>query len=756
MSAFEPSFRASAATTHAAIAIPVFAGAMFVSAMLMFSVQPMFAKMVLPLLGGSPSVWSVAMVFFQAMLLAGYGYAHLIVRHLSPRAAITLHLLVLSLAFAALPVALAADTGAPPERGAELWLVGLFLSAVGLPFFAISATAPLLQAWFARGSHARAADPYFLYGASNLGSFAALIAYPLVFEPWLTLRGQTATWSAGFVLLMSMIAIAGILTMAWGNAGVAPARTASRKATVGWRDRLSWVALAFVPSALLIAVTSHISTDIAAAPFLWVVPLALFLATFILTFRAGGDTLGAWMLRLQPLVVAALAVGLMRGERAFWLVAILLDLAMLFTAAMVCHRALYLKRPHTGELTSFYMWVSFGGVLGGAASGLLAPRLFPDVWEYPILIVLALAARPGMFDLGWREWLKGAGLPVALALAAAVAGPVLGLRPPASMDIAFTVALVALAAIVMVSAANGARMIGFTVLLLVASAALPVGVATTETARSFFGVHKVVESSDGRFRLLYHGTTLHGAMRLRDDRGAAVSGPPEPLTYYHVSGALGDAIAAARQTHDGRLKEVAVVGLGVGSLACHTRADEGLTYYEIDPEVTRIARDASKFRFLSECAPGARVVLGDARLTLAGETRRFDLIVLDAFSSDVIPVHLLTREAMAMYLDRLAPGGVIALHISNRYLELASVTRDVASSLGLATFLKRDMVAPSARGEDMRMSALVAVVARSKSDLAPLGAREGWTEAPFASTGRAWTDDYSNIPGAIWRMVAGR
>lgn len=755
MSAFEPSLRTSSATMHAAIAVPVFAGAMFVSAVLMFSVQPMFAKMVLPLLGGSPSVWSVAMVFFQAVLLAGYGYAHLIVRRLSPRAAITLHLLVLSLAFAALPVALAADTGAPPERGAEFWLVGLFLSAVGLPFFAVSATAPLLQAWFARGLHARAADPYFLYGASNLGSFAALIAYPLVFEPWLTLRAQTATWSAGFVLLMAMIAAAGILTMAWGNAGVAPARPASRSATVAWRDRLSWVALAFVPSALLIAVTSHISTDIAAAPFLWVVPLALFLATFILTFRAGGERLGAWMLRLQPLVVAGLAVGLMRGERAFWLVAILLDLAMLFTAAMVCHRALYLKRPHTGELTSFYMWVSFGGVLGGVASGLLAPRLFPDVWEYPILIVLALAARPGVFDPGLREWLKDAGLPVALALAAAIAGPMLGLRLPASTDIAFSVALVMLAAMVMLSAANGARMIGLTVLLLVASAALPVGVTATETARSFFGVHKVVESADGRFRLLYHGTTLHGAMRLRDDRGAAVSGPPEPLTYYHFGGALGDAIAAARQTHGGRLKEVAIVGLGVGSLACHMRAEEGLTYYEIDPEVTRIARDASKFRFLSECAPDASVVLGDARLTLAGETRRFDLIVLDAFSSDVIPVHLLTREAMAMYLDRLAPGGVIALHISNRYLELASVTRDVASSLGLATFLKRDLVAPSARG-DMRASALVAAVARSASDLAPFGAREGWTEAPRASTGRAWTDDYSNIPGAIWRMIAGR
>lgn len=763
MSVFERSLSASFSGSRAAVAVPVFAGTMFVSAVLLFTVQPMFAKMVLPMFGGSPSVWSVAMVFFQAVLLAGYGYAHLLVRFLPQRAAVGVHLTVLAVAFAALPVALSADAGRPPETGAEIWLVGLFLVSVGLPFFAVSATAPLLQAWFARGLHAQAGDPYFLYGASNLGSFAALIAYPLVFEPWLTLRDQSAAWSGGFAILAVMIAATGLLTAVWDNgraasAPVSPARVEGAQAQwtpVEWTDRLGWIALAFVPSALLIAVTSHISTDIAAAPFLWVVPLAIFLATFIFTFRAGGEAAGNWMLRLQPIIVAALCVGLMRGERAYWLVAILLDLGMLFVSAMICHRALYARRPHSGHLTSFYMWVSFGGVLGGIASGLVAPHLFPDVWEYPVLVVLALLARPGVLDAPWRAWLRSAGIPAALTVAVLITGPVAGVRLPADAALVWNGVLVAIAAIVMIGAGNGARMVGYTMLLLVASAALPVGVTRTETARSFFGVHKVMESDDGRFRLLYHGTTLHGAMRLRDDRGAPVIGPPEPLTYYHRGGALSEAIGATREAK-GALASVAIVGLGAGSLACHLRPGEALTYYEIDPEVVRIARDATKFRFLSDCAPGAQVVLGDARLTLADERRQFDLLVLDAFSSDVIPVHLLTREAMAMYLQRLAPEGAIALHISNRYLELASVVRDIASSLGLVVAFKRDQISPVAAENGMRTSALVAVVTRPGSNLAPLRARGGWIEAEAASTGRVWTDDYSNIPGAIWRMVGPR
>jgi hypothetical protein len=755
MSVFERSLSASFSGSRAAIAVPVFAGTMFVSAVLLFTVQPMFAKMVLPMFGGAPSVWSVAMVFFQAMLLAGYGYAHLLVRFLPQRAAVGVHLAVLAFAFATLPVALSAHGARPPETGAEIWLVGLFLVSVGLPFFAVSATAPLLQAWFARSLHAQAADPYFLYGASNLGSFAALIAYPLVLEPWLTLRDQSVAWSGGFAVLATMIAATGILTALWDNGRAAPAAARSDAPRVGWKDRLGWIALAFVPSALLIAVTSHISTDIAAAPFLWVIPLAIFLATFIFTFRAGGEATGHWMLRLQPIVVAALCVGLMRGERAYWLVAILLDLGMLFVSAMICHRALYARRPHSGHLTSFYMWVSFGGVLGGIASGLVAPHLFSDVWEYPVLVVLALLARPGLLNLPWRVWLRHAGVPAALAVAAVIAGPVSGVRLPADAALVWNGVLVAMAAVIMISAENGARLVGYTVLLLVASAALPVGVTRSETARSFFGVHKVMESDDGRFRLLYHGTTLHGAMRLRDDRGAPVAGSPEPLTYYHRGGVLSEAISITREAK-GALAHVAIVGLGAGSLACHLRLGENLTYYEIDPEVVRIARDTTKFRFLSDCAPDAQVVLGDARLTLADEKREFDLLVLDAFSSDVIPVHLLTREAMAMYLQRLAPGGAVALHISNRYLELASVVRDIAASLGLVTFFKRDQISPAIAENGMRTGALVAVVTRPGGSLAPLRARAGWIEADAISTGRVWTDDYSNIPGAIWRMVGPR
>jgi SAM-dependent methyltransferase len=641
-------------------------------------------------------------------------------------------------------------------------LVGLFLVSVGLPFFAVSATAPLLQAWFARGLHAQASDPYFLYGASNLGSFAALLAYPLAIEPWLTLREQSAAWSMGFAALMALIAVAGALTVAWGvragamhTGGGATERRQAVARTVTLHDRLSWIALAFVPSALLIAITSHISTDIAAAPFLWVIPLALFLATFIFTFRDGGDRLHAWMLKLQPFIIAALAVGLMRGAREFWVVAILLDLAMLFVSAMVCHRTLYARRPDAAHLTAFYMWVSLGGVLGGIACGLIAPHVFPDVWEYPILMVLALAARPGVSALPVRTWVREAGLPLMLALAVLAAGPVMGLRLPNEMALGWNILLVMAAALVMLSATRPARMIGLTALMLIASAALPLGVTASETARSFFGVHKVAESEDGRFRLLYHGTTLHGAMRLRDNTGQPVGGAPEPLTYYYRGGALSETIAATREKR-GALGHVAIVGLGAGSLACHMKPGERLTYFEIDPEVVRLARDPAKFRFLSECAPDAKVVLGDARLTLAEETRKFDMIVLDAFSSDVIPTHLITREAMAMYLEHLAPGGVIALHISNRYLELAGVVRDIASSHGLTTVVKRDATSAQTLMDNLHARALVAAVARNADDLAPLHAREGWVAAPSAIRDRVWTDDYTNIPGAIWRMWTAR
>ena len=490
------------------ILLAVFAGTLFVSATLLFSVQPMFTKMVLPLLGGSPSVWSVAMVFFQAVLLLGYGYAHALTRWLDPRRTVIVHLLVVAMAFAALPIAIAEGLGRPPGEYAAFWLIGLFAASIGLPFFAVAANAPMLQAWFSRTGHPQALDPYFLYGASNLGSFCALLAYPVLLEPMLTLRDQSRLWSGGFLLLMLLIAACGaLLTATMRQAREQPSSDVIAVAVPTRRERMTWMALAFVPSALLIAVTSHISTDIAAAPFLWVIPLALFLATFVLTFRTGGSNVHAWMLRLQPIAVAPLVIGLMGGERAYWEVAILLDLAMFVISTMICHRELYLRRPDASHLTGFYMWISVGGVLGGICSGLVAPIVFPDVWEYPILIVLALLCRPGAFRGGIRPWLRQGLLFIAAIVLAVIPALLLGMKMPPQAQAIWMIGLVALAAMIMLQAKHPVRLVGLTAFVLVVTAIYRPGAVETATARSFFGVHKVVESYDGRFRMLYHGTT---------------------------------------------------------------------------------------------------------------------------------------------------------------------------------------------------------------------------------------------------------
>jgi spermidine synthase len=732
--------------------LAVFAISLFLSATLLFALQPMFAKMVLPLLGGSPSVWSVAMVFFQALLLAGYAYAHLLARFLDPLRAMVVHLCVFGIALFSLPIAVSDRFGAPPVDFPALWLIGLFGASIGIPYFAVAANAPLLQAWFATTKHPKAGDPYFLYGASNLGSFAALIAYPFLIEPFLTLRSQAASWSVGFVALMVMIAIAGPLALFWKGQTPAASNAVALDAHVTVHDRLVWVGLSFVPSALLIAVTSHISTDIAAAPFLWVLPLALYLATFVLTFRAGGDCTQAFLIRLQPYIVAPLAIGMMWGERAFWLVAIMLALGMFAVSTMICHRELYLRRPAASRLTEFYMWISVGGVLGGIATGLIAPFVFPDVWEYPILIVLALLCRPGALSVGREVWIRQ-GLPIAITVAALIAPRVLfGATIPADAALAWMIALILAAGAIMLQGTYPVRLVCLTAGALIITATYRPGTVQTETARSFFGVHKVAESYDRRFRMLFHGTTMHGAQRLRDESGALVGGAPEPLTYYYHRGPMAQTIQAFR-AYKGKLNAVSVVGLGAGSLACYAKPGEAWTFYEIDPVVVRLAQDATKFRFLAECAPDATIVLGDARLTLAEAKQPADIIVLDAFSSDVVPAHLLTREALALYMSKLAPGGAVVFHISNRYLELANVVAAIAEANGLALAIRQDSIAAGADFEkDMYAGSLVAVVTRREEDLAPLRNLPGWGRLQRDPSVAAWTDDYSNVLAAMWRM----
>jgi spermidine synthase len=738
------------------ILIGIFTGTIFLSALLLFSVQPMFAKMVLPLLGGSPSVWSVAMVFFQAVLLLGYGYAHAVTRFLDPRRALIVHLCVFALALTALPLAIASGWGRPPAEYAAFWLIGLFGVSIGLPFFAVAANAPMLQAWFARTSHPQAQDPYFLYGASNLGSFTALLAYPVIIEPFLTLREQSAFWSAGFVALMIAIATAGLALAMNFRAEAKPSPQALADAALSWSDRLKWTALAFVPSALLIAVTSHISTDVASAPFLWIIPLALFLATFVLTFRHGGDRVHEALVRIQPFIVAPLVIGLMWGARAYWMVAILLDLSMLAVSAMICHRELYLRRPAVSHLTEFYLWISAGGVLGGIATGLLAPAVFPDVWEYPILIVLALLCRPGAFADGAKPWLRDGGTIAAAVALALLPGLLFKASLPKEAELVWMTFLVIVAALIMLQASKPARLAGLVAAVLIVTSFYEPGAKRGETTRSFFGVHKVVESADGRFRILYHGTTIHGAQRIRDDAGNPVTGRPEPVTYYYDRAPMSEVVDAVRASK-GALSQVMVVGLGSGSLACRSRAGERWTYFEIDPAVIEIARDKSKFRILSECAPTASIVLGDARLTLAEASEPADLIVLDAFSSDVVPVHLLTREALGLYISKLAPGGVLAFHISNRYLELSSVVAALAAERGLVSYARRDRsVTPKDFERNMYATSLVAVVARSDSDVANLAVTGEWKKQAADRSLRPWTDDFSNVLAAIWRMTAAK
>lgn len=732
--------------------MPAFAATLFLSAFLLFSVQPMFTKMVLPRLGGSASVWSVAMVFFQGALLAGYGLAHLLTTRLGMVRAIGVHLMVCLAAALMLPIGVPASWGAPPERFTELWLIGLFAITVGLPFFAVSVNGPLLQSWFARTGHPHARDPYFLYGASNLGSFLALLAYPVAIEPWIGAEAQARLWAGGFLVLVALIAALGVVTLRAAPAGAGLAARVPTAPIAGLR-RLRWVVLAFVPSALLVAVTAHISTDVAAAPFLWVLPLSLFLVTFVVVFQRRPLLPHRAMLAIQPFLMAAVVAStalpiLPMPAR------IVLELAAFFVATMVAHGELAADRPEADNLTAFYLWMSLGGVMGGAFAGLAAPVLFSSIAEYPILLVAALACRPGLRRPSRADlvralpWVAGAvavfGLPVALRL------------PLGGLTDASMIAVVGLAALAVVMArADDLRLAGTFAATLFAATVFAPGLADVTSVRSFYGVHRVATSADGAFRFLFHGTTIHGAERIRDADGRPIEGRPRPATYYWFGSPLGQAVEAAREAGGGRIGRVAAIGLGTGSLACHAQAGEAWTFFEIDPEVVRIARDPTKFRFLSACAPDLPVVLGDGRLTLpAASPALSDLIVVDAFSSDSIPVHLLTREAIRLYAAHLAPHGLLAFHLSNRHMELVRVAAAVGQAEGFTVWSRVGRPDAAGKAEHDGASA-VAVMVRDPADAARIARDPSWRRMEPETRVAAWTDDHADVLDAILRRLTG-
>lgn len=728
-----------------------FAATLFGSALLLFAIQPMFAKMVLPVLGGTPAVWSIAMVVFQALLLAGYAYAHVLARHVPLGAAVGIHVALLVLAMVALPIAIASGWGRPPADGEALWLVGLFVASVGLPFFALSANGPLLQAWYAARGGQAALNPYLLYAASNLGSFAALMAYPLVFEPALPLDAQSRWWSIGFVGVAGAIGLCGIATLRAGGVSAPAAGRADAASTDSgaWGERLRWIGLSAVPSGLLVAVTAHIQTDIAAIPLLWVVPLALFLLTFVIAFRDTPLVPDRPLFWVQAWGTAVALGSLKFGAFALWAM-LPLTLGLFLVNAVVCHTALYRSRPQAARLTEFYLCLSTGGVIGGLFAGLAAPHLFSTVVEYPALLVAALMCRPGALQGPWRAAWTDVKPIVAIGFAVAVSSLVTSLVIGDTYASEFV--LLGCAVVGMVLSSHSARrcvILGLALCVLVIFGGR-IGTDPGESRRSFFGVHRIAESKDGRFRVLFHGTTIHGAMRIREEDGTPSTGSPEPTTYYATGGAIADSMEVARAIQGGAIGHTAVVGLGSGSLACQRRPGEKMTFYEIDPEVIRIARDPALFRFLPICGADVGIVQGDARLTLGGSADSYGLILVDAFSSDAIPTHLLTREALALYRQRLAQGGVLAFHISNRHFDLTRPLAQLAEEAGAKAFARKDD-----RDEpfEKRMKAQATVLLIVRGEEAEKAARAaGFVPVVPDLTRRPWTDNYVNLIAVMLDM----
>ncbi|MEJ7811767.1 MAG: fused MFS/spermidine synthase [Gemmatimonadaceae bacterium] len=721
--------------------IVLYCAAVFLSAVLLFSIQLIFSKMVLPLLGGTPAVWNTCMLFFQTVLLLGYAYAHVTRRWLGARRQALVHLTLLALASLALPISVAGHR--PPATAPIPWLLGLLALSLGVPFLLLSTTAPLLQDWFGRSSHPSAHNPYFLYVASNIGSMLALLSYPILVEPRWPLGDQSTAWTVGYGALIALIAACALaLRRRPGpDQGADRATPDVPPVAVSSARRAAWGVLSLVPSSLLLGVTTYITTDVAAVPLLWVLPLALYLLTFVLTFASRPIIPHRVMVMVQPYLVLLWVVPSIWGSGSARSISLPLHLLLFFVTAMVCHGELARRRPPASRLTEFFLWVALGGMLGGVFNVLIAPTIFDRVIEYPLALIAACMVRPRAVarsseEGGARPWLDVA-LPAALFIALAGTLHLVTTRVNVGQ-----IGIVAIAIVAALSCFSfGARPVrfglGVAAVFAAHAAVTQLEAAPLTVKRSFFSVYTVRESADARYHLLAHGTTTHGAQR------TDAAGRLEPLSYYTRAGPVGQ-LFATRGLDPGA--HVAVIGLGTGSLSCYGLPEQEWTYYEIDPLVERIARDERYFTFLRDCPPRTRVVLGDARVSLErAPAGSYDLVVLDAFSSDAIPVHLLTREAIRVYTRALRDGGLLVIHISNRHLALEPVVAALARDAGLAARVQSWRPTTAAERTGYVSASKWIVLGRRAEDLGPLAADARWRALRERSDVGPWTDDFSNI-----------
>jgi len=722
------------------------------SAFLLFLVQPMVGKMVLPLYGGTSAVWNGCQLFFQGMLLLGYAYAHFSVKWFGPRRQVVVHIALMLLPLAVLPPLIGNRTalvaGVDPVTG----LLGVLLLTIGAPFFVLASHSPLLQRWFAAAGQPAGGDPYFLYAASNAGSLIGLLAYPTLAEPLLTLAQQSRIWSLGYLLLIPMLAVAALpLLRSRGAHADAPGLVAGDQVEpprdpITTRQRLFWAFAAFIPSSLMLSVTQYASTNIAAVPLLWVVPLTLYLLTFVHAFARRPLVSQRALVRVVPFVAIPFAPLLFFSIRGSGLLLVSLHLVAFFVIALVCHGELARRRPAPRDLTEFYLLVSVGGVAGGLFNTALAPVLFQRIGEYPLAVFLACLVLPGLSSAAdsprQRRYDVLAPLLVAgLAAAVLVLGQLLDRGPD---HILFSL-LFAPAALICFSCKQRPLRFALTYGVLLAALA---GFAHLQlgdqllVARNFYGVKQVILDRTGDVRSLKHGTVIHGSQYVQPERRAV------PLTYYHRQGPLGD-VFALDQSH-GLDPSVAVIGLGVGAIASYATTGQHFVFYEIDPQVVQIARDSGLFTFLADCRGSTEIVLGDGRLALAQAPEHgYGVIVVDAFNSDAIPVHLLTQQALAGYTQKLRVGGYLVFHISNDFFDLETVLGNLARARGLRCLIKHDTLAQQQQREDERFASDYVVIGALDRPAEQALVTAGWQQARTDDRTAIWSDDHTSILGLV-------
>lgn len=716
----------------------LFIATILTGSFLLFLVQPMIARIALPRLGGAPAVWNSAMLVYQALLLGGYAYAHLLGR-LSPRGQGMVHLLVLVAAATFLPIGLA-DRILPPGAEPALWVPYLFAISIGPLFFAVSAQAPLVQRWFALARPGE--DPYALYAASNIGSFVGLLAFPLLVEPLLPVTAQRWLWSAGYILLVVLVVAC---TRYLPRVAEQPALDLQPRdaASPGAKRWLTWMVLGLVPSGLMLATSTFISTDLLAMPLLWVLPLALYLLSFSVAFAANRALADA-ITRYAPITLVVFGGILMGGFTDAALLAVGIALMVLFVASVALHTRLYRLRPPPAQLTSFYLAMSTGGALGGVFAGLVAPVIFDWTWEYPILILATGVLMPQTFLAQQiaRVWLTPRSRLVAMAVYVLVFASlfVLTSDPEAASGVHphFTLlfAVVALFGILSVGARRPFLLVLACGLMLFGGMrSLSLSLDPGARIRSYFGVYTLNDAP--RRRVLVHGSTVHGIQQ-----AGSPARERTPTTYYVPGSGIGRVMTLAPALY-GTGARIGVVGLGTGTLACYHQPGQRWRFYEIDPAMVRIAQ-GRHFTFLRRCAPDARIVLGDARLSLERQaTDTLDVLALDAFSSDAVPMHLLTLEAFDTYGRVLDRRGVLAVHISNRFINLVPVVAAAAKARGWQAAMLD--FTPDPFEEDASLSSWV-MMTRDPTVFDAVRARDAaWRPVRPRPGFAAWSDDYGTI-----------